>query len=246
MRVLIVDDEPLARERLRRLVSECDGHEVVAEAGDGEAALARAPETRPDTVLLDIHMPGTDGLEVARRLAEIPVPPAVIFVTAYDEHALSAFEAAAVGYLLKPVGRRALAAALARAGRPSRAQLRAMSERAGGADGTRYIHAHTREGEVRIPLDEVVFFQAEDKYTTVHHMRGEVLIEDSLRTLEAELGDEFVRVHRKALVAKRFVRGLERTGAGGGRLTLRHADVRVPVSRRRMGEVRRLLAGEGA
>lgn len=241
MKLVIVDDEPLARSRLRRLVSEIPDWEVAAEAGDGESALARVRETQPDTVLLDIQMPGTDGLAVARRLAEEPVSPAVIFVTAYDEHALSAFQTAAAGYLLKPVGRRALAEALARARRPSRAQLRALAERAAGA-APRYIHAHTRDGETRIPVDDVIYFQAEDKYTTVHHLHGTVLIDESLRTLEEALGEGFLRVHRKALVAKRFVRGLARAG-DGARLTLHHVDARVPVSRRRLVEVRKLLAG---
>lgn len=243
MRLVIVDDEPLARERLRRLVSEFPGYEVAAEAGDGESALARIRETRPDTVLLDIRMPGTDGLEVARRLADEPVPPAVIFVTAYDEHALSAFDAAAAGYLLKPVGRRALGEALARARRPSQAQLRTLTEQAGGA-ARQYVHAHTREGEVRIPVDEVIYFQAEDKYVTVRHRHGSVLIDASLRTLENDLGGEFMRVHRKALVAKRFIRGLVRTGTGSVALTLENTDARVPVSRRRAVEVRRFLAGK--
>lgn len=240
MKLVIVDDEPLARERLRRLVSEIPDWEVAAEAGDGESALARVREAQPDTVLLDIQMPGTDGLEVARRLADEPVSPAVIFVTAHDRHALSAFDAAAAGYLLKPVGRRALADALARARRPSRAQLRTLAERADGEP--RYIHAHTRDGEVRIPVDEVIYFQAEDKYTTVHHLHGAVLIDASLRTLEEELGEGFLRVHRKALVAERFVRGLVRAG-DGALLTLHHVDARVPVSRRRLVEVRKLLAG---
>lgn len=244
MRLVIVDDEPLARERLRRLVSGFPAWEVAAEAGDGESALARIRETQPDTVLLDVRMPGTDGLEVARRLADEPVPPAVIFVTAYDEHALSAFEAAATGYLLKPVGRHALGEALARARRPSRAQLQALAEHAGDVAAGQYVHAYTRQGEMRIPVDEVIYFQAEDKYTLVHHLHGSVLIESSLRTLENDLGDGFLRVHRKALVAKRFIRGLVRTGTGGASLTLRHVDARVPVSRRRLGEVRRLLVGE--
>jgi two-component system response regulator AlgR len=241
MKLVIVDDEPLARERLRRLVAEIPDWEVAAEAGDGESALVRVREAQPDTVLLDIHMPGMDGLEVARRLVDEQVAPAVIFVTAYDEHALSAFGAAAAGYLLKPVGLQALAEALMRARRPSRAQLQALAEYAGGA-ASRYIHAHTRDGEIRIPVDEVLYFQAEDKYTTVYHLHGTVLIDESLRALEDELDGGFLRVHRKALVAERFIRGLVRAGAGA-RLTLHHTDARVPVSRRRLSEVRRLLAG---
>lgn len=241
MKLVIVDDEPLARERLRRLVSELPDWEVVGEAGDGAGALARVRETRPDTVLLDIRMPGMDGLEVARQLAEEPVPPAVIFITAFDQHALSAFDAAAAGYLLKPVRREALAGALARASRPSRAQVQALAQEV-GAHEPQFIHAHTREGDIRIPVDEVIYFQAEDKYTTVHHLNGEVLIDESLRTLEDELGGDFLRVHRKVLVAKRFIRALERSGTGGARLRLSHVEARPPVSRRRLGEVRRLLA----
>lgn len=128
MNVLIVDDEPLARERLRRMVEGFPGYMVVAEAGDGAAALDCVARLRPDAVLLDLHMPGMDGLQTARQLAEEAMPPAVIFITAHSEHALSAHGTQAAGYLLKPVRRDDLASALARARRPSQAQYTALAD----------------------------------------------------------------------------------------------------------------------
>lgn len=239
MKLVIVDDEPLARERLVRMVETFPGWEVVAQAGNGEQAVARAKETEPDVVLLDIHMPGTDGLQAARQIAQMPVPPAIIFVTAHSEHALSAHHAQATGYLLKPVRREQLEQALQRARQPSRAQLSAIQ---GGeaAPGQQFIHANTREGLVRVPVDDVVYFLAEQKYVTVYHLHGEVLIEDSLRSLEQTLDERFLRVHRKALVATGYIQALVRR-AGGMYIKLRYADTLVPVSRRRQADVRRLL-----
>jgi len=242
MKLVIVDDEPLARERLRRMIEEFPGWEVVAEAANGEQAVRCIREAEPDVVLMDIHMPGTDGLQAARRLAEMPVPPAIIFVTAHSEHALSAHDAAAAGYLLKPIRREQLAKALQRARRPSRAQLRAIH--AGGEEDSlarQFIHANTREGIVRVPVDDVVYFLADQKYVTVHHLHGHLLIEDSLRTLEQDLDDRFLRVHRKALIAKRFIQALVRDDDNGFCLRLRNTPDLVPVSRRCMADVRRLL-----
>jgi len=243
MRVAIVDDEPLARERLGKMVADLPGYEVVTQAGHGEQALTRIRETEPDVVLLDIHMPGMDGLQVARALAEEATPPAVIFVTAFSEHALAAHAAAADGYLLKPVRRDDLATALARARRPSRAQLRAFTERALGQDERRYIHANTHKGRIRIPVDEVIYFYADRKYTTVCHLQGQVLIEESLRNLEKRLGEGFLRIHRKALVAEQSIEALER-GGQGAQVRLRHTDERLPVSRRRLADVRALLSDD--
>lgn len=241
MKLVIVDDEPLARERLRRMIEAFPGWEVAGEAANGEQALACIRETEPDAVLLDIHMPGMDGLQTARQFADMPLPPAIIFTTAHSEHALSAHDAAAAGYLLKPVRREQLAQALRRARRPSRAQLSAL--RAGGHDDTlarQFIHANTREGIVRVPIEDVVYFLAEQKYVTVHHLHGSLLIEDSLRTLEQDLGERFVRVHRKALVARHFMQALVRTDQGLY-MRLRHVDETVPVSRRCLAQVRRIL-----
>jgi two-component system response regulator AlgR len=241
MRIVIVDDEPLARERLRRLLAEFPGYEVAGEAGDGEQALALIREQQPDLVLLDIRMPGMDGLQVARQLAEEKTPPAVIFTTAFQEHALSAFDASATAYLLKPIKKEKLREALQRARRPSRAMLRVET-----ADRARpkreFVLATTRDGLVRVPAEDIVYFLADQKYTTVHHLHGEVLIEESLKTLEQDFAPWFLRIHRKALVATRFIVSLERgKGEEHHFVRLRHATEPLPVSRRRLAEVRRHL-----
>jgi two-component system response regulator AlgR len=245
MRLLIVDDEPLARERLRRMVEELPGWEVAGEAANGEQALSLIRAEQPDVVLLDIHMAGMDGLQVAHALAKQPTPPAIIFVTAYSEHALSAFETSAVGYLLKPVRKEKLSEALARARRPSRAQLETLVTTAGQAMPRRtWITATTRDGTVRVPVMDIVYFLADRKYTTVHHLHGEVLIEESLNSLEEDLAPAFMRVHRKALVQVRFIERIERGLGLQYQLKLRHADTLLPVGRRRLAELRRLLTDD--
>jgi two-component system, LytTR family, response regulator AlgR len=243
MRIVIVDDEPLARERLRRLLLDLPGYEVVGEADNGESALELIERERPDVVLLDIRMGGADGLQVARRLGQQSLPPAVIFTTAHAEHALSAFDAAAQGYLMKPIRREKLAEALQRARRPSRAvslERFAAAERPQRA----FVVASTREGIKRIPAEDILYFMADQKYTTVYHLHGEVLIEESLNKLEEDFAAWFLRVHRKALVATRFITGLERGKQGDEEmhwLKLRHVSALIPVSRRRLAEVRRFL-----
>jgi two-component system, LytTR family, response regulator AlgR len=242
MRVVIVDDEPLARERLRRLLAEFPGYEVAGEAGDGAQALAVIRDQQPDLVLLDISMPGMDGLQVARHLADEKRPPAVIFTTAFSEHALSAFDASATAYLLKPVRKEKLREALQRARRPSRAVQLNVEQSAAARPRREFVLATTREGLVRVPADDIVYFLADQKYTTVHHLHGEVLIEESLKTLEEDFAPWFLRIHRKALVATRFILSLERgKGEEHHFVRLRHAAEPLPVSRRRLAEVRRHL-----
>jgi two-component system response regulator AlgR len=247
MKLIIVDDEPLARERLRRLLTGLPGWTVAGEAGSGETALTLIGATQPDLVLLDIHMAGMDGLQLARRLAESPAPPAIIFTTAFAEHALAAFEAAAVGYLLKPIRQDRLVEALARARRPTRAQLMALAQAAAAdeaAPGRGFISAHTREGQQRVPVAEVLYFLADRKYTTVHHLRGEFLIEESLDSLEQSLGGNFLRIHRKALVQTRFIEKLERSTSFQYHVRLRDVGTQLPVSHRKLPEVRKLLGAK--
>ena len=244
MRVVIVDDEPLARERLRRLLEEFPGYEIVGEAGDGESALELVEEQQPELVFLDIRMGGIDGLQVARRLAQDELPPAVVFTTAYAEHALSAFDASASAYLLKPIRKEKLRDALQRARRPSKAQQAMPADVAGERPKREYVLATTREGMVRIPAEDIIYFLADQKYTTVCHLHGEVLIEESLKTLEQDFQPWFLRIHRKALVATRFIASLER-GRGEDEhhwLKMRHATEPLPVSRRRLAEVRRFIS----
>ena len=238
LRVLVVDDEPLARERLSHLVEELPEVELAGVASGGEEALLLAGRLRPEVVLLDIRMPGMDGLEAARHLARMPEPPAVIFTTAYDQHALAAFDAQAAGYLLKPVRQDKLREALERARRPTRAQLARIAEGSGGPR-TR-IAVRTRDELRLIPVDSIVCFVAEQKYTTLRHAGGEELIEESLKSLEEEFAGRFVRVHRNALAAIAHIEGLERGPDGRHTVRLR-GGATLPVSRRLATEVANTL-----
>ena len=234
--VLIVDDEPPARERLRRLLAEVGGVGVAGEAGSGREALQQTVRCSPDVVLLDVRMPGMDGIETARHLSILTEPPAVIFTTAYDQYAVNAFETRAVGYLLKPVHKDKLAAALAQANRLTRPQLQRLAA-AAGEPGRTHIAARRREEVRLIPTAEILYFQAEQKYTTVRHLHGEDLIEDSLRTLEEELGGGFARIHRNALVNVRHLERIERNPDGRYSVRVRGCAAALPVSRRLAGEL---------
>ena len=237
-RVLIVDDESPARERLRRLLGELGDFEVAAEAGTGEQAVRLAGELRPDVVLLDVRMPGMNGLEAARHIALLPEPPAVVFTTAYDAYAVDAFDAQAVGYLLKPVRAEKLGAALRRAARLAGKQLARIAEH--DPRHTPRTHVAARLGDqVRlIPVPDVYYFAADQKYTTVRHRGGSDLIEDSLRALEEEFPAQFVRVHRNALVGIHALAAIERDAEGQYRVVVRDIGERVDVSRRLAGELK--------
>ncbi len=241
LRVLVVDDEPLARERLSHLVEELPDVELAGVATGGEEALLLAGRLKPEVVLLDIRMPGMDGLEAARHLARMSEPPAVIFTTAFDQHALAAFDAQAAGYLLKPVRPEKLQEALARARQPTRAQLTRIAEGTGGPR-TR-IAVRVREELRLIPIENVLCFIAEQKYTTLRHAGGDELIEEPLKELEDEFGARFVRVHRNSLVAVEHVECLERGDDGHHSVRLRNGAGSLAVSRRLATEVARRLRG---
>ena len=230
MRVLIADDEPLARELLRDLLAAMPGIELVAEAGDGREALHACAEHNPDLVLLDIAMPGIDGLETARHLAAFEPRPAVVFCTAFDAHALSAFEAEAIDYLVKPVRPERLAAALERARTLAAGRVHAAEPR--HEQHRTHLCARLRGSLRLIPIEDVHYLQAEEKYVVVHHARGEDLIEESLKSLEEEFGDRFVRIHRNCLVARHEIIELKRAADGHVQAVLRHGAHPLEVSRR--------------
>jgi two-component system response regulator AlgR len=238
MRVLIVDDEPPARERLRRLLADQGDVDIVGEAANGEQAVRLAGELHPDLVLLDVRMPGMNGLEAARHLALFDSPPAVVFTTAYDTYAVEAFEAQAIGYLLKPVRAEKLGQALRRAARLAAPKLAALA--AGDPQRAARTHVAARLGDsVRlIPLQDIYYFAADQKYTTVRHRGGTDLIEDSLRALEEEFASQFVRVHRNALVGVNSLASIERDAEGQYRVVIRDIGERVDVSRRLAGELK--------
>lgn len=240
MRVFIVDDEPLARERLKRLVGELPDVECVGEAGNGLAALGKIPTADPDVVLLDIRMPGMDGLECARHLMTLDEPPAVIFTTAYGEYALEAFRVHAAGYLVKPVRQEELTAALEAARRLTRPQLSRLAADTGNPSRS-HISARVRGQIVLVPIADILYFQADQKYVTVRHLGGEVLIEEALKSLEEEFGSRFVRVHRNALVGRDHIGGIERDEEGRQFIRFREIPDRLEISRRHFAEIRSLV-----
>lgn len=237
LKALVVDDEQPARLRLIALLRELDQVEVVGEACHAVEALQRIYELDPDVLYLDVRMPGMSGLELARHLGGLDNPPAIIFTTAHDEHAMEAFEAEAVGYLLKPVRKEKLAAATERANRLTPVQLGAVAERAPRT----HLSVRQRDGIKLLRLDEVIRLVAEQKYTTVHHVGGEDLIDDSLRTLEVELGDRFLRIHRSALVNRDFIEAIERNDEGHHLVRLRGIAEPMQVSRRLVAEIKARL-----
>lgn len=244
MRILIVDDEDLARERLRRFVESMPEHQVIAEAVNGRDALEKIAALDPDVVLLDIRMPGIDGLEVARHLVDQDEPPAIIFTTAYDEYALEAFKVNAVDYLLKPIRQDKLEVALSKATRPNKSQWMALNRTEDGKPKVRtHISSRTRHGIQLVPIEEVLFFMAEHKYVTVRHKEGEVLIEDTLKDLENEFEGAFLRIHRNCLVRVSALQALERNEEGIACVRLRGAPDLLVVSRRHLPEVRKAMGG---
>ncbi len=243
MKLLIVDDEPLARQWMRHLVQDLGPpFEVAGEAATGAQAVELCGSEPVDVVLMDISMPGLDGLEAAGRLARFRHPPAVIFTTAYEEHALQAFDRHAVDYLLKPVRIERLLRALERARTFSRAHLRALEELRLERDNRRtHLCTHFRGGLQRIPVDDVIYFRADAKYVVARHLQGELLLEESLKSLEQEFADRFLRVHRNALVSREYLMGIEKCLGGSGRARLRGCTDRIDISRRHLPAVRRWL-----
>lgn len=241
MRVLIVDDEPPARARLRELLNRLSDYESCGEASSGAEALRLAQRLNPDIVLLDIQMPGLNGLETARQLAELEQPPAVVFTTAYGDHALEAFDADAIAYLLKPVRLERLEQALVRAGRINRAQLSRLAADQPADSSRSHIRARIGQRLELIPLADVFYFQADQKYVTVRHRHGQALIEEALKTLEQELGARVVRVHRNALAVAIHITGLEKATDGNVSLVFHDIPDRLEVSRRHLPAIRQFL-----
>ncbi len=245
LRALIVDDESLARLRLRSLLAECHepAVEVLAEAADAGAALQwLQAHDSCDLVLLDIRMPGRDGMQLAAALRALPRPPSVVFVTAHGNHALRAFELDAVDYLTKPVQRQRLQAALQRVLQrrwPTESQPQPLHE-------APVLVVYERGRVLRVPVSEVLVLKAELKYVTLRTARGSHLLDDSLTDLERRLGPGFIRIHRNALVAAHAVRELARPGGGGQdegwAVRVAQLDDWLPVSRRLLPLVRELLA----
>lgn len=241
MRILIADDEQPARERLHNLLDDLGSHKIVGEAGSGLEVISQIDSTQPEIVLLDIRMPGMDGLETAHHLSQLNPAPAVIFTTAYQEHALAAFESNAVDYLLKPIKRERLHEALQRAQVVSRGRLAALRERDPQAPARNYLSAVV-QGRIQLAsVADIRYFRAEQKYITAAWPEGELLLDESLKTLEEEFSGQFLRIHRNALVALRHIERLDRDTEGNYEIVLRDMSQPLKVSRRHLSHVKRVL-----
>jgi two-component system response regulator AlgR len=242
LRILLVDDETPARNRLRQLLDDLQSQQptqVVGEAANGVDALEVAASRGIDVALVDIRMPRMDGLQLALHLARLPHPPATVFITAYDQYAINAFDLSAVDYLLKPVRAERLCEALQKAA--SRVVVRQNLQTL-VPEGRRHLRCTERGKVLLIPIEDVLYFKAELKYVTARTARGEHLLEESLTQLETEYSARFLRVHRNCLVARAAVAGYTRAGSDeeGERwvLMLHGLDETVPVSRRQWAQVK--------
>lgn len=242
MEILIVDDEPLARQRLARMIEKLEDHHLVGEAEDAESALAAIDEHDPDVVLLDVRMPGRDGLALAHDISALECPPAIIFCTAFDQYALDAFGTAAVGYLLKPIKAEQLQDALTKAQKLNKVQLAKVQSPTSDTKSTRtHISAKTRRGIELIPLEDVRYFVADHKYVTVYHRQGEHLLDETLKELEEEFAPRFIRIHRNALVSIKHIEAIERAAQGQHQVRLADTEQRPIISRRHVSSVKELL-----
>lgn len=245
MNILIVDDEAPARDRLRQLLEDFPEHSVVGEAANGNEALELVKSLEPEVVLLDIRMPGMDGVETAHHLNAFEEPPAVVFTTAYDEYAIEAFEANAIGYVMKPVRSERLGKALRQAGRLSHGILGDVAKQSGMPEQRQHVCARV-QGELKlIPIADVSHFLADQKYVNVIHGGGNDLIDDSLKALEEEFKDLFVRIHRSALIAVSCIESLKKEGDGRTRVVLRDPERRdadeLFISRRHLANVKQRI-----
>ena len=248
LRVLLVDDEAPARTRLKELIADCAAltpATVVGEAGSGQEALELLASVETDLVLVDIRMPQMSGIEFARHALALDAPPAIIFVTAYEEYAIQAFELRALDYLLKPVRRARLQAALERARElrpPAREDLRGLENAP-----RRNLPVAERGRITLVPVADIVYLKAELKYVTIRTAEREYLLEESLTHLEEEFVETFVRVHRNALVAKSRIRGFEKAdvqdGEQGWAVLLEGCAEKLPVSRRQWPVLKGLATG---
>ncbi|WP_296508952.1 LytTR family DNA-binding domain-containing protein [Rhodoferax sp.] len=244
LRVMLVDDEPLARARMRTLLGDCShpAVHVAAEAPNAESAAALMRQQPVDVVFLDIHMPGDSGLSLANTLRALPYPPAIVFVTAHAEHAVAAFDLEAVDYLTKPVRLERLQLAL------QKAERYAHSKRALQADlaSEEVLVIQERNRTERVPLTQVLYFKAELKYITVRTASRSYILDGALNDLEEKYSQQFIRIHRNALVARKMVRSLEKhfdTEEGEGwAVRLQGLDEVLSVSRRQLSSVRGLIS----
>lgn len=238
--VFIVDDESLARERLKRLLQNEEAFSICGEAENGEQAIERSLQLRPDIVILDIRMPGTDGLEVAAYLSKMKPAPAIVFCTAYDEYAIKAFDYNAIAYLLKPIRQEDLLKSLNSACQLSQVQLKQVEEQSLADKPATSFIANTWNGMEKLLLSDIFYFRADHKYVTVIHKGGETLSDQTLKEIENQYPNDLLRTHRNSLVNRYHIQSLHRQT--NGQYTLELSELHnVSVSRRLVSEVKAAL-----
>jgi len=240
MKVLVVDDEPLARDRLIRFMQDIDDVDGTAVASNGFEALQKLSVADYDVVLLDIRMPGQSGLEVAEQLRKMDQPPAIIFCTAYDDYALDAFKVNAQSYLLKPIQRQALQDALGQCSQLNRAQIQALSSQSSVPS----IAIQSGREKERLPLSDVYYFKAEQKYVSLFSIRGERIVDESLKVLEERYPEQLIRVHRNTLVYKPRIEKLNRDSEGGFWVYLQDVEAPLAVSRRHAKDIKQMFESD--
>ncbi|QBL10204.1 response regulator transcription factor [Rheinheimera sp. D18] len=236
MRILIVDDEPLARSRLVRLLAQFPEHQCVAQAETAVQALEYIQQLQPELVLLDIAMPGQSGIELGCQILQLPVPPAVIFVTAHPQHALAAYEASPSDYLLKPVSQERLALALQKVGALTRAHLDKSSDKAV------QISYQLGQQQRQTKLSAVYYFTADQKYTRMVFTEGSALLDLSLTQLEQQYPQQLLRIHRNCLINKAWFRSLQTMADGTHYILLDNVADKLEVSRRALARVKQQLS----
>ncbi len=241
MKILIVDDEMLARERLVSLLSELNADFSISEAENGVAALKLINKESPELILLDIRMPVMDGLEVAHHVAGLEAPPAIVFTTAYQDYALDAFDAHAVDYLMKPIRKERLHQAIDRARALSRNNINELRDNHDSNNSRSHLSTTIHGNLQIIPIEKIYYLKADQKYVTAVWSEGELLLDDSLKSLEQEFSSHFMRIHRNTLVALEHILGLEKDEEGSPVIRLQGIETRLPVSRRHASHVRKVL-----
>lgn len=246
---MIVDDEAPARARLAELLSDIAAEApniLIGEASDGRKAIEALKDKRPDVMLVDIHMPKMDGIELARHASRLEKPPAIVFVTAYDSYAVQAFELNAIDYLVKPVRAPRLAAALHKSRQSRLAPPQVLAELQKGA--RTHLSCHERGRLLLIPVEDILYLKADLKYVTARTIAREYLLDESLTHLEQEFAARFIRLHRSALAAREAIAGFEKCAAEDTdtqwQALLRGVPDKLPISRRQWSQVKASVALE--
>lgn len=239
---IIVDDEPLARSRMQRFLEAEGKINVLAQATNGKEAVQLVNEHKPDIVFMDVEMPVLNGIEAAKEIINQRArPPAIIFCTAYDQYAVEAFKTQAVGYLLKPVSVEELNKAILSARRVSKLQIQNILE---GLDQGQNITIQQNGFLSKLPIDEVIYFRAEDKQVIAGKGDNEVIVDYTMKMLEQKLLNDFIRVHRNALVNRQYIVSLYQDESGQNCIKLKNDNHIFPVSRRHLSAIRKLFKSE--